>query len=92
LLLQHLETRQLAGQVLRQWLLTAVAQAQVLADPRYVQDPRSVLEARWVGRGGLLLPCVCAWFVISFCEGVCWVEAGAHFRWFELSVLVLQQQ
>lgn len=50
---EHLETRQLAGQVLRQWLLTAVAQAQVLADPRYVQDPRSVLEASLANRSAM---------------------------------------
>lgn len=42
---QHPEVKQLATGVLEQWLHTAVAQAEVLSDPRYVQDPRSVLES-----------------------------------------------
>ncbi|KAI7838316.1 hypothetical protein COHA_007885 [Chlorella ohadii] len=53
----HPEVAGLARQVLEQWLRVAVAQAQVLTDPRYVQDPRSVLDAQLTNRqslGGLL--------------------------------------
>ncbi|KAL4448467.1 hypothetical protein ABPG75_005686 [Micractinium tetrahymenae] len=47
---QHPEVKRLAAGVLDQWLRIAVAQAQVLTDPRYVEDPRSVLEARLYNR------------------------------------------
>jgi hypothetical protein len=46
---QHPEVQLLAASVLQQWLHTAVAQVQVLNDPRYAQDPRSVLETRCAG-------------------------------------------
>ncbi|PRW45230.1 50S ribosomal L23 isoform B [Chlorella sorokiniana] len=46
----HPEVAGLARQVLEQWLKVAVAQAQVLTDPRYVQDPRSVLDAQLTNR------------------------------------------
>lgn len=47
---QHPEVQLLAASVLEQWLHTAVAQVQVLNDPRYAQDPRSVLDSRLASR------------------------------------------
>lgn len=47
---QHPEVSHLASVVLEQWLRVAVAQAQVLTDPRYVEDPRSVLESKLSSR------------------------------------------
>ncbi|PSC70457.1 50S ribosomal L23 [Micractinium conductrix] len=56
---QRPEIAQLAGGALEQWLRTAVAQAQVLMDPRYCEDPRSVLEAQ-LGSREVMDPVVAA--------------------------------
>lgn len=42
---RHSEVAALAAAVLKQWLTVMVMQAQVLGEPRYTQDPRSVVEA-----------------------------------------------
>eukprot|EP00887_Chlorella_sp_A99_P007575 scaffold28.g7575.t1 len=42
---RHPEVASLAFGVLTQWLATLVAQAEVLGQPRYVEDPRYVVEA-----------------------------------------------